>query len=103
AEMLKTQDFQAVQDTLFRVVDNLVKEPPTEEEVNRAKNNILKNFELAMNNTASIARALSENIASGDWRLRFLDRDQIEKVTPEDVVRIAQKYLLESNRTIGRF
>ena len=103
AEMLKTQDFQVVEDTLFRVVDNLVKEPPTEEEVNRAKNNILKNFELAMNNTASIARALSENIASGDWRLRFLDRDQIEKVTPADVVRVAETYLLPSNRTIARF
>ncbi|MEP6961448.1 MAG: insulinase family protein, partial [Acidobacteriota bacterium] len=103
AQMLKTQDFKAVEDALFRVVDGLTKEPPTPEEVNRAKTNIIKNFELAMNNTASIARALSENIASGDWRLRFLDRDQIEKVTPEDVVRIAQKYLLDSNRTIGRF
>ncbi len=103
AEMLKTQDFKTVEDTLFRVVDNLSKEPPTQEEVNRAKNNILKNFELAANNTATIARAISENIASGDWRLRFLDRDRIEKVTPEDVVRVAQKYFLESNRTIGRF
>jgi zinc protease len=103
AEMLKTQDFKAVEDTLFRVVNNLTKEPPTAEEVARAKNNILKNFELASTNTASIARALSENIASGDWRLRFLDRDRIEKVTPEDVVRVAQKYFVESNRTIGRF
>jgi zinc protease len=103
AEMLKTQDFKAVEEALFRVVDNLTKEPPTKEEVDRAKNNIIKNFELAMNNTASIARALSENIASGDWRLRFLDRDQIEKVTPEDVVRVASTYLLPSNRTIGRF
>ena len=103
AEMLKTQDFKTVEDTLFRVVDNLSKEPPTAEEVARAKNNILKNFELAATNTASIARALSENIGSGDWRLRFLDRDRIEKVTPEDVVRVAQKYFLESNRTIGRF
>jgi zinc protease len=103
AEILKTQDFQAVEDALFRVIDNLGKEPPTAEEVNRAKTNILKNFELAANNTATIARALSENIASGDWRLRFLDRDRIEKVTPEDVVRVAQAYLLPSNRTIGRF
>jgi zinc protease len=103
AQMLKTQDFKATEDALFRVIENLAKEPPTQEEVNRAKNNILKNFELAMNNTASIARAISENIASGDWRLRFLDRDRIEKVTPEDVVRVAQTYLIESNRTIGRF
>ncbi len=103
AQMLKTQDFAATEEALFRVIDNLTKEPPTQDEVNRAKNNIIKNFELAMNNTASIARAISENIASGDWRLRFLDRDRIEKVTPEDIVRVAQTYLLPSNRTIGRF
>ncbi len=68
ANMLKTQDFKATEDALLRVVDNLSKEPPTPEEVNRAKANILKNFELAMTDTASIATALSENVASGDWR-----------------------------------
>lgn len=103
AEMLKTADFAKVEEALFRVIDNIAKEPPTQDEVTRAKNNILKNFELAMNNTSTIARALSENIASGDWRLRFLDRDRLEKVTPEDVVRVAQTYFLPSNRTIGRF
>jgi zinc protease len=103
AEMLKTQDFAATEAALFRVIDNLITEPPTQEEVARAKNNILKNFELAMNNTAAIARALSENIASGDWRLRFLDRDRIEQVTPEDVVRVVRDYFVPSNRTIGRF
>ncbi len=103
AEMLKDQDFQTVEDTLLRVIDNIAKEPPTQEEVDRAKNSILKNFELAATNSGSIALALSENIASGDWRLRFLDRDRIEKVTPADVVRVAQAYLLPSNRTIGRF
>lgn len=103
AEMLKTQDFKTAEEALFRVIDNISKEPPTAEEVNRAKTNILKNFELAMNNSAAIARNLSESISAGDWRLPFYDRDRIEKITSEDVVRVAQKYLIESNRTIGRF
>jgi len=33
----------------------------------------------------------------------FLNRDRIEKVTPEDVARVAKKYLKASNRTIGEF
>lgn len=103
AEMLEDQDFKTVEDTLLRVVDNLVKEPPTQEEVDRARNSILKNFELAATNSGALARAISENIASGDWRLRFLDRDRVEKVTPADVLRVAEAYLLPSNRTIGRF
>ena len=39
----------------------------------------------------------------GDWRLYFLHRDRIEKVTPADVQRVAAKYLLASNRTLGYF
>jgi zinc protease len=39
----------------------------------------------------------------GDWRLLFLNRDRVEKVTPEDVARVAKQYLKASNRTIGRF
>ena len=39
----------------------------------------------------------------GDWRLLFLNRDQVEKVTPEDVARVAKQYLKPDNRTIGRY
>ena len=39
----------------------------------------------------------------GDWRLMFLNRDRIAKVTPDDVVRVARAYLKASNRTVGEF
>ncbi len=39
----------------------------------------------------------------GDWRLYFLHRDRIEKVTPADVQRVAAKYVRPANRTIGHF
>ncbi len=42
-------------------------------------------------------------IASGDWRLFFLNYDQIKSVTPEDVVRVAKLYFKDSNRTVGEF
>src|SRR5262249_25549756 len=37
------------------------------------------------------------------WRLYFLHRDRVEKVTPADVQRVAAKYLVASNRTLGYF
>jgi zinc protease len=46
---------------------------------------------------------LSEPISRGDWRLFFLDRDNIKKVTGDDVIRVAKAYLKEDNRTIGFF
>ena len=37
----------------------------------------------------------------GDWRLFFIDRDEVAKVKPADVTRVCQKYFLRSNRTAG--
>ncbi len=104
AEVRKDEDLKAAEDALFSTLEELKQEnPPTEEEVNRAKNEYLTSIELTFNDTRSIALQLSEWAAMGDWRLLFLHRDNIEKVTPEDVQVAANTFLLESNRTVGRF
>ncbi|HEY2859551.1 MAG TPA: hypothetical protein VGJ21_14115, partial [Terracidiphilus sp.] len=33
----------------------------------------------------------------------FLDRNEVGKVTPDDVTRVAKAYLKSSNRTLGEF
>ena len=53
--------------------------------------------------TAKLAIQLSNWASQGDWRLYFLYRDRIEKVSPEDVTRVASTYLIRSNRTSGMF
>ena len=47
--------------------------------------------------------SLTEWIADGDWRLYYLNRDRIEKVTPEQIKAVAAKYLVPNNRTVGMF
>ena len=42
-------------------------------------------------------------VGDGDWRCFFLDRDEVNKVTPADVARVAKAYLKSSNRTLGEF
>ena len=81
----------------------MVTEPPTKEEVEREKTRILQGMEQRMTNSQQAALGLSETIASGDWRLYFLNYDQIKTVTPEDVVRVAKLYFKASNRTVGEF
>jgi zinc protease len=103
AELLKEGSIDDVEAAMKKVVDEMLVNPPTAEEVDRAKNRILKNIELALTNSANVGLTLSESIASGDWRLLFLGRDQLEKVEPADVLRVARTYLKPSNRTIGRF
>ncbi|MGD8495039.1 MAG: pitrilysin family protein [Gemmatimonadales bacterium] len=78
-------------------------QPPTEEEVNRAKTDYLKNIELAFNNPQRIGLQLSTWTSMGDWRLFFLYRDRLEKVTPDAVRRVAATYLIPTNRTMGYF
>ncbi|HYP08459.1 MAG TPA: pitrilysin family protein [Bryobacteraceae bacterium] len=103
ATVRKDGNLDEVKDTVLRVVHDIVKEPPTKEELERARQAELKQYEMALNNSESIGLMLSEPIARGDWRLFFLDRDNIKKVTSEDVIRVAKHYLKEDNRTIGLF
>jgi zinc protease len=103
AEVAVGQDPQAVLDELNQVVESVAQEGVTAEEVQRAKDKLLKDRELNTTESSQIAIELSEWAAMGDWRLFFLYRDRLEKVTPDDVKRVAGAYLRRQNRTVGMF
>jgi zinc protease len=88
-------------DTLVETLESLSKAPITPEEVERSKTRYAKLHEQLMADSASLAIQLSEWAGAGDWRLFFLHRDRVEKVTADDVNRAAAKYLTRNNRTIG--
>ena len=69
----------------------------------RAKSKLLKQYKLSFNSSQTIALELSEWIGMGDWRLMFLDRDGLEKVSLESVQAAADEYLVNDNRTLGLF
>ena len=72
--------------------------------MDRVKSTLLRNLERTLADPQSIATgALNTAIAQGDWRLMFLQHDRLEKVTPEDVVRVAKAYFKASNRTVGYY
>ena len=103
AELRKEDSIDAARDAMLDTIENAAKTPPTKEEVERAKAALLKGIELSLNDPNRVGLGLSEYIAQGDWRLFFLNRDRLKKVAPEDVLRVAQKYLKQSNRTLGMF
>ena len=101
---LRVEDSLAVaEETMRRTMAEVVSRPPTQEEVDRAKNVLLKNFELVLNDPQRAGLNLSEWAALGDWRMMFLHRDRIRAVTAEDVARVAAAYIRPSNLTFGRF
>jgi zinc protease len=88
---------------LVKTIEAFAADPPSKEEVERAKTRILKQIELNLTNSEAVGLMLSESAAAGDWRLLFLSRDQIRNVTEQDVLRVAKAYLKGSNRTLGVF
>jgi zinc protease len=97
------QSIDDAQQVLLKTVEGLATDPPTQEEVDRAKARILKNIELALTNSQSVAMMLGGYAGDGDWRTFYLMRDEVGKVTPADVTRVAKAYLKSSNRTLGEF
>ena len=103
AEVRQGDSIEVARDALLATIEGITTTPPTKEEVERARSQILKNIELTLNNSDRVGLTLSEFIGAGDWRLYFLHRDRLRKVTPEEVTETAARYFKPSNRTLGMF
>jgi len=97
----KTETTAAGIDALMEEIDGLVKNPPSAEEVQRSKDSILNSF---IFNYDSRAKILRQQIAyeyfgfPRDYLARY--RQNIEKVTPADVARVAKKYVHKDQMAI---
>ncbi len=103
ADIRLEQSVDEVKTAMLAVLDDLKDNPPTQEEVDKAKIRILKNWELRFKQSDRIGVSLSDYIGTGDWRLAYLYRDQVAKITPDDVSRVATRYFKQANRTLGFF
>lgn len=103
ATLSHDQSLDEVRRTMMDTIAEVATDPPTADEVARAKTRILQGMETRMANSQQAALGLSETIAAGDWRLYFVNYDQIKSVTPADLVRVATFYFKPSNRTVGEF
>lgn len=102
--ILNKQDSAAdARKIMLDTIGNLAKEPPSVDEVDRARTRLLSNTELALRNSEQIGLTMSDWISKGDWRLLFLNRDRLRAVTAADVQRVAKAYLKTSNLTLGQF
>ena len=103
ARLREDQSLEEARQILLKTVEGFVNEPASKEEVERVKTRLLKNIDEEMADSQSVALDLSEYASQGDWRLIFIMRDTIKKVTPADVMRVAKAYLKPSNRTLAEF
>ncbi|HSD08792.1 insulinase family protein, partial [Flavobacterium sp.] len=102
-EISKDKDINTVQKAFLETMNSVPSMTFTEEDLTRAKNELLKQFENTYNKTINLSIAMTEYISAGDWRLFFKNRDNVEALTVADIQNAAKKYYLQSNRTWGRF
>ncbi|SAI33216.1 zinc protease [Bordetella ansorpii] len=89
--------------TLTSTLESVGRQPFTAEELERARSKWLTAWQQTYNDPERVGVALSEAIASGDWRLFFLQRDRARDAKLQAVQRAADAYLVQANRTEGRY
>ena len=97
------EPIEPVREALVQAVEELASKPPTAEELERVRRSWLNTIERSLNNPQAVGVALSEPIALGDWRMYFVGRERVQKMTAEQVAASAGRYYLRSNRTVGTF
>jgi zinc protease len=63
AQLKQDQSLDEAQQILLKTVEGFANDPPTQEEVDRAKSRILKNYELSLTNSQSIGLSMSSYLA----------------------------------------
>jgi zinc protease len=87
---------------LYEELSKVVKTGVTESEVQKAKNIALVAFYDDLRTIAGKANLLGRyQVYFGDYRKLWTAVEDLQKVTAEDVQRVAKQYFGESNRTVG--
>jgi zinc protease len=89
--------------TMEATIADVAKKGVTQAEVDRIRQQLLKQREQTAANSSRLGIEMTEWISLGDWRLYFLNRDRLEKLTAADVNKAAAKYLKPDNSTLGLF
>ncbi|MBP7142767.1 MAG: insulinase family protein [Opitutaceae bacterium] len=92
-----------VEKIMVSEIETLKKSGVTGTEVSGAVNQLLAASAFARDGSFAIASAINEFIAAGDWTLFVTIDDALRKVTPDDIRRVANRYLQEDQSTTGWF
>jgi zinc protease len=98
---LPEKSIEDIESSLYEEVDRIKKRAPNFRELNRAKNQIEADFIMGQDSIFFQAELLGIFEMVGDWRLKNTYLEEIWKISPRQVQKAAQKYLVEDKRTVG--
>jgi predicted Zn-dependent peptidase len=93
---------EEMEKTWEEIIARLQKEGVEEAMVKRVKVKARAGLLRSLDSNSGLAGALSSTWMNyGDWRKIFTDLEELEKVTPADVQRVAKTYLTPENKTVA--
>ncbi len=95
------KDIKDIENSIYAEIEKIKTEPPSEREIQKAKNQIESSFIMEQDSIYMQAMKYGMFEMIGDWRLIDRYLEGVRRVTTEDVVRVARKYLGEDNKTVG--
>jgi zinc protease len=92
-----------VEAALDKEIDRAMDEPPTEEELAKAKKHARAMFAYSAESVSNLGfwYGFAEILDEYTWFTDYLEH--LEAVTTEDVQRVARNFLVKSNRTVGHY
>jgi zinc protease len=101
AEPLPNKEIVEVEKALDQEIERLQKEWVSERELEKVKNQMEASFIFGQDSIFYQAMLLAQHEIAFSWRAFDDYLPFIRKITPEDIQRVAKKYLIPDNRTIG--
>ena len=95
------KNIEDVEKAINDEIEKIKKERPSDQEVQKAKNQIEASFIMGQDSIYMQARMIGTFEMIGGWRLWDRYLTGVRKVSPEDVRRVAEKYLVPDKRTTG--
>ena len=101
ADPLPGKEVAEVEKALDQEIERLQQEKVEDRELEKVKNQLEASFIYAQDSIFSQAMLLARYEIVGGWRAADDYLPSIRKVTPEDIQRVAKRYLTPDNRTVG--
>ena len=93
---------QECEEAIYAEIDKLKTVPVLPEELAKAKTRSRASLIRQLDSNSGLASLLTfYDVVTGDWRNLFKQLDDIDKVTAEDIQRVAKQYFTTKNRTVG--
>jgi predicted Zn-dependent peptidase len=93
---------EANEAAMLAEIERLQNELVTEEELSRVKSRARAELVDGLDSNAGLGAALAVyDVLTGDWRNLFRRLDVIDRVSREDIKRVAREYFQESNRNVA--